>query len=523
MTIRYIAKIVIEAETPLSVGSGQKGLLTDRLIAKDANNLPYIPGTSLCGVLRHTFSALDETLTEDLFGFGGDKGHGSRIKVSAAHLIGEDGINVVEGLKDLNFTKGYYSYFNRLPERDHVRMTHKGVADAAGHGKYDEELVHKGTRFAFEIELLGSASDKTDWERLLNLFGQPIFRIGAGTRKGFGKIKVVSESSFSKTFDLTNAADLTSYLNKTSSLNSSTENWTKLKLSDAVDLTNWTKYALEIKPKDFFLFSAGFGDEDADAVSKTEKFFEWSTGKPQLTAQKYWLIPATSLKGAIAHRVAFYYNKSQDVCINKPAKTGIKTDFDVEKAIETFDFGFNENMLNAPADDKIWQELAQHIKTLNYADSTLWKDFNNDLDAEVHKLTVTSSNDNKAVQTLFGYAKDSDVKNNASKSEGKRGCVIINDIYLPVQIEKVFNHTKIDRFTNGTIDGALFQEKAAHFVGSFTVEIWVENKALEDQSVKDALEKTLEDLTKGELQLGGNTTKGHGIFLGELLKTDKTA
>ena len=49
---RYIARIVLEAETPLVVGGGNNELSTDRPVAKDANGLPYIPGTSLTGVLR---------------------------------------------------------------------------------------------------------------------------------------------------------------------------------------------------------------------------------------------------------------------------------------------------------------------------------------------------------------------------------------------------------------------------------------------------------------------------------------
>ena len=66
ITHKYIARLIIEAATPLLVGSGEKGLTVDKLVAKDANNLPYIPATGLAGVLRHAFAiAFGEKKTND--------------------------------------------------------------------------------------------------------------------------------------------------------------------------------------------------------------------------------------------------------------------------------------------------------------------------------------------------------------------------------------------------------------------------------------------------------------------------
>ena len=206
---RYLARFMVEAETPISVGSGEKGISTDRLVAKDANGLPYIPGTSLAGVLRSSFSDLD--FTNDVFGFGGEYGTGSRLIVSSAHLVGDDGKTVIEGLKKIDLDSEYYAYFKTLPERDHVRITDKGAA--AEHAKFDEELVHKGTRFVFELELAGDANDMEIWLKLLNALASPVFRIGAGTRKGFGKFKIIINSTKNKVFDLATQDDLTAYLN----------------------------------------------------------------------------------------------------------------------------------------------------------------------------------------------------------------------------------------------------------------------------------------------------------------------
>ena len=49
---RVVARVVIEAATPLSISSGANNVMTDDLILTDVNGLPYIPGSTICGVIR---------------------------------------------------------------------------------------------------------------------------------------------------------------------------------------------------------------------------------------------------------------------------------------------------------------------------------------------------------------------------------------------------------------------------------------------------------------------------------------
>ena len=96
---RYIAHFIIEASTPMAIASGEKGMTVDRLIVRDANDLPYIPGTSLAGVLRHLLEdGKSENIKEkykSIFGFqDNDKksiGKGSDLIISSAYLIDENG------------------------------------------------------------------------------------------------------------------------------------------------------------------------------------------------------------------------------------------------------------------------------------------------------------------------------------------------------------------------------------------------------------------------------------------------
>ena len=510
---RYIARFMVEAETPISVGSGEKGISTDRLVAKDANGLPYIPGTSLAGVLRSSFSDLD--FTNDVFGFGGEYGTGSRLIVSSAHLVGDDGKTVIEGLKKIDLDSEYYAYFKTLPERDHVRITDKGAA--AEHAKFDEELVHKGTRFVFELELAGDANDMEIWLKLLNALASPVFRIGAGTRKGFGKFKIIINSTKNKVFDLATQDDLTAYLNKSSSLNELLNGWDEIIFSPSESLNNWTCYKLVIQPENFFLFGAGFGDDDADNKPKTERYFEWKNGKPELIKQDCLLIPGTSIKGAIAHRVAFYYNKEKGETIGQSNRVELSTKINIEKAVENLDKIIDIETATFSSESNQWDALEAKIIAMQVDEITEWKEFKDALDEEVLAKEISSlpvGENNEAVKALFGYSKNSE-----QKIDGLRGRVIVNDIYLPHDIkkDKIFSHVKIDRFTNGTIDGALFQEKATQYKEDIILDIWVDKAAFkEDDLIEKAFFRTLEDITKGSLQLGGNSSKGHGVFKGTL-------
>ena len=512
---RYIARFTIEAETPVSVGSGEKGLLTDRLVAKDANGLPYIPGTSLTGVLRHSFDDVD--FIKDIFGSDGKNGMGSRLIISSAYLVGEDGKTVIEGLKNIDLNTGYYSYFNRLPERDHVRMNGKGAADSENHGKYDEQLVHKGTRFVFEIELIGNAEDKGNWVKLLEAFASPIFRVGAGTRKGFGKFKIVENVSKFKVFNLAVSTELVDYLNKSSSLNERTDTWTPMNVKLNQSMPGWKCYQLELEAKNFFLFGAGFGDEDADNKPKTERFFDWSTGKPKLIDKDALLIPSTSIKGIIAHRVAYHYNKEKHIYIGTADKVALVTAFNEASTLKNVEDKFNIEQVSFPSDSSEWDALENEINALSIEDLKEWTDFKNNLEEEVVEKEAFESDageNNEAVKALFGFAKNSE-----QKLDGLRGRVIINDIYLDYNTDndKIFNHVKIDRFTSGTIDGALFQEKATQYKNKIDLNIWVDEQAFEGgEIIKVAFEKTLQDILTGNLQLGGNANKGHGAFKGTL-------
>ena len=416
--MRYIAHITLQTKTPLKVGSGDSDFLQDAPIQRDWNGLPIILGTSIAGVLRKEFNGDKDEVFGDEYSNKQDA-KGSKVIISNALLIDEKG-EVQEELllEKSNFLK----LFDNLPIREHTAIDEKGVAKE--HSKFDEEVLYKGSRFKFSIELVDS--DEKTFKNILEILSQNSFRLGGGSTKGFGQIEII-EIEYDE-------IDIQNYDKYSSSLNSTLSK--KYQLSK-IDSDNYYSYKLLLKQDDFFMFGSGFGDEDADNTPVYEKIIDY---KNKSLSDEMILIPASSIKGAISHRTTYHYNLEKGFYIGN------------EKAREV-------------------------------------------------------------ITEIFGEKKDS------KNSSGSKGKVIFSDCYLQKQDTKVFDHVAIDRFTGGAIDGALFQEKTTTYKDNFIIEILVE-KNVEEKALK-AFESALKDICNGMLPLGGMTTKGHGVFSGEVLRDGK--
>lgn len=493
-THRYKIWLMLEAETPLSIGSGREGLTTDRLVARNAAGMPYIPGTGLAGALR---AALAEQLSsrtiEDLFGFAkGSKGAGSRIIVNSAHLLAADGQYALEGLSIVDKSKPYYSQLNALPVRDHVRINERGAA--ADKGKFDEQVCFKGVRFVGSLELIGNEQDMENWQTICNQMAAPFFRIGGGTRKGFGKIRIVKQ--YSQVYDLTNTAQRNAYLETDNCLQTPLKNWQQLDLT-APETSRFEHYEISLTPRDFFFFGAGYGDDEVDDLYKTERQIEWNSGGATISEEKI-LIPATSVKGALRHRLAYHYNRITKNFIDETASP--ENDL-LEEKLQELEQLANKPM-GASSESELWNQALDEINNCS---------FERREKGQRSERKADSTSQNTAVKALFGNAAGN---NTLDEEKGQRGNVLISDCFLDKKKEKVFDHVRIDRFTGGASDGALFQEKTAAGIGSFKLEIIVAKSALQDTQVKEAWHSTLHDLLSGQLPLGGKTTKGHGYFTG---------
>ncbi|SFZ98432.1 DUF324 domain-containing protein [hydrothermal vent metagenome] len=299
MIKRHIAHITIEAVTPLKVGSSSGDFFHDSPVQRDWNDLPMILGTSIAGVLRKDFIGNDE----EIFG----KENGSKVIFSNALLVDEEEkVNESLCLEKSSFL----NIFDNLPIREHTAITDKGVAKK--HSKFDEEVVYKGTRFRFSLEML---EDENAFNSLLKQLESPTFRLGGGSTKGFGKFKVEGVSKVV----LSSPDELAMYDSSLNSLHQKKHTPTQQKSK------THTHYMLSIKPDNFFMFGSGFGDEDADQTPVYEKVVDYT--KKDLS-ENYILMPASSIKGAIAHRATYHYNVAKKLFVgNNDARTNLSEIF----------------------------------------------------------------------------------------------------------------------------------------------------------------------------------------------------
>lgn len=455
--LRFLAHIILEAETPIVIGSGRKTMLTDSEILKDYNGLPYIPGTSIAGVIRH---ALPVDLGNKFFGLKDDKNNkGSEIIFSEAKLLNGSGL-VIDRLCDTvdNFSKR----FKNLPKRNHVRISHRGVAE--DHGKFDEEVIYKGCRFCFEIEMVARSSEKeyasNTFDQVLTEIQKDTFRIGGGTRSGFGKMHSVSIKK--RSFDLKKKEELSSYLATSSCLEKDyCSGWEDF--DNSSEDHNWIKYSLTLTPQDFFSFGSGKGDNDVDTVPVKESYVKWD-GNNGFFVENALLIPASSLKGALAHRVAYYYNLKHKI-------------YAMQIPVEEFE---------------------------NY----------------------TGSN-NPAVRMLFGCQKEGEGETVQKRGIAIFNDIFADypgdKILNHVAIDR-FTGGAMDGalYSEKVVDGK--GELTFHTEVLIEKLPAIDNNDIDTQTIyKDAIEafkKALGDIDKGLLPLGGGNGRGHGIFKCEFTSKD---
>lgn len=437
--LTILTHIILEADSALHFGSGDFDMLYDSPIQRDFNGLPIILGTSICGVIKA--NAKEIFSKNELDSLFGSQDFSSRLIFSNALLLDKK-MEVKENL--IPFSKlaksKFLSHFLSLPQRQHNAISAQGVCKDGA--KFDEEVIFKGTRFKCAVSMdCQDESEKEVFFKILGLFCSPFIRFGAGSTKGFGKIKAhkityeILQTPFSK------SASLNETLAKTFTPD-----------SGILSTKNFTRYTLNLTPESVFLFGAGFGDKEADSIGVSEKIIDYDKG--DLSECKL-LIPASSIKGSVSQRTHFYINKHLGNFIGE----------------------------------------------------------NNEMDKKATQIHAT----------LFGSAESSDKSN--QKSQATKGKILINDLYLDFNENKdshIFAHNSIDRFTGGTIDGALFQEKA-NISPAFKLDIFVANATniADSQDFEIALksfESALCDICTSLLPLGAASSKGHGFFSGDLEK-----
>lgn len=467
----HVARLVLEALTPLSISTGSPDGVFDSALVRDANGLPALPATSIAGVLRGLWTQqYGSASADELFGFQkGDQGRASRLHVGWGHLLDSQGRAAVglllgddaERLKNDPLWGDVLAQKDAPVHRNRVRLTHRGAA--ADTGKFDRSVLPAGHRFALELRLHVVADDTgQDWRNLLALFAHPGFRLGGGTRAGLGRMRCIGLHTAH--FDLRQPAQAQA-LGRLGADPSFTQGLTAQPVSQA-PAAEWLAAALTLDARDLWRIGQGdvalpskeAADKVPDLLPVTERRVRWSGAAGQISPQRELLLPASSLKGVLAHRMAFHARRFSG------AWAGQACDRD------------KDGQPVAPAE----------------------------------------------VRALFGEIKD---KARAGQGEqGWAGCLFIDDAYLPIRESARLMHNSIDRFTGGVREHMLFEEQNV-FGGQAQVHLALDLRRLHLMAaefstsvaaVQRAFEAALKDLCEGRLALGARSTSGNGFFRASL-------
>lgn len=132
------------------------------------------------------------------------------------------------------------------------------------------------------------------------------------------------------------------------------------------------------------------------------------------------------------------------------------------------------------------------------------------LEGELINPAVTSLPDDQPhtlVKKMLGWAAE-EVSN-----EGEAGRLLIDDIYFEQPSVMRQTHNRIDRYTGGVMQGALFEQEVL-WQPSLKLTLTVLSPHALHQTLRQALEATLDDLASGRLPLGASGSRGQGSLIG---------
>jgi CRISPR/Cas system CSM-associated protein Csm3 (group 7 of RAMP superfamily) len=200
---RILVEGRLALSSPCHLGGSDADATSDQPLVRDAAGRPYLPGTTLCGLLRGTLREAGRD-PRDLFGSEADDDPAS---AQQARLLVADAPVALLGPLATELRDGV------------AIVAARGVADDGK--KYDVELLPAGTSFSVRLELLLPSGDpaplRADLLVLLARLEAGEVRLGARTRRGFGRARAVPDDGARwrvETYDVTERAGLLAWLGR---------------------------------------------------------------------------------------------------------------------------------------------------------------------------------------------------------------------------------------------------------------------------------------------------------------------
>lgn len=270
-------------ETVAHFGGDETGV-ADMCLLRDAKGNPFIPGTSIAGASRsllaqqsqpwHDYKARKETQElKDFFGGAGKDDTMSALIVDDASCVSEQPVVSI---------------------RDGVRVSAQS-GSAADKAKFDVEVLERGTEFELSLEcLIRHGDEQSEFEKLffalLHVFQQGEVRLGARTRRGYGRGKVTSWEV--RDLKMENSQDVVAWLTG--------DPWTRPKSCLApralpTDQRRYFRIDAQFNLHTSLLIRGVSADPDAPDMVHLR-----SAGEP--------VVPGTSFAGAFRHRASLIAN-----------------------------------------------------------------------------------------------------------------------------------------------------------------------------------------------------------------------
>lgn len=312
----WLNRYIIETTAPLAINSGMRETGFDTQLARDANGLPYIPASSFTGVWRHLVEQqLGESVAKNWFGYitNDEKEKDSLArapKLSIHHglLLDSQGKVVLRLIDQQQIAKD--PLLSKLSDprphyRDHVRINDRGVA--AVHAKYDQLLLPKGIRFCVDVRWQGTDDFAGEWQKLEALLTHPHFALGSSTRNGLGRFKIIANANEKLVLQANAQAgkQLVSFANRT-----------HLPTQNSMPKAMPSPFAkLSVKALDAWRSGKGNRpvgkdvDGHTDSFVYSEPYVQWTGNRALWQAESQVILCGSSIKGILAHRIAFHYRR----------------------------------------------------------------------------------------------------------------------------------------------------------------------------------------------------------------------
>lgn len=457
-----LIRCTIELSSPLIIGTGKGDSLQDAIFVQDANGLPTIPGTSIAGVLRDRWqrSGSAELSVNELFGHAdGAAGQPSRVEVSFAHLHDSHNWPVPYLASEERLADPLLEAARTPLTREHVRLGIRGSHEQGG--LFDDSVVAAGHRFTFEVVVRDASAEIA--LQLLALLHHPATRFGAKTRSGMGEFRVLGAAHGH--FDLTTAAGIEAWGRVPTDLCSREplEGLSEIDLS-TLSTDAGATITLDLQPESGWLFGGGDSHSRYDRKSRKPGRENEMQG-PDMS-------PFTEPRVTWNQDQGRWQPQEVDVVI--PA-SGIKG------ALR------HRCVFYALADAGIFAGEGEPIDRLTHQEP-------------------------EAIRRIFGQ-----IQADGKSTKATPGRVFIRESRFRAEdvAHKWSDHVSLDRFSGAPLDGRLFNEVALYGDLHWRLEITVDSTGLQPGDLS-ILQRALEDLSHGDLAVGGGTGRGHGSFHGSL-------